>query len=344
MSPLKQVRLVRWWAAWVDLVTTRESGTTLALFRIALSLVVLQTLVSTACYGLVDVLWVGAAHGGAAVLHPNWLVRLLGGPTPFTAWTLFAVASASACLLAIGVAVRATSFVLLLSYLALTDLNPDASGGYDAMITNALWILVFARSAATLSVSCRLRTGNWFSESPVPAWPRYVLIFQLVVVYTITGLRKTGELWTALGDFNALYYILFDPHFTHFDGEAFAGFAWVAQIATAVTWLWEVLAPVLLLVLYARYTRDRAGRWRHILCHYDLRVPWAAVGIALHIGIFALLAVTPFSWIALAFYIALWRPGEWEHLLAGGRLTRRVGRLLSDSQNLPLPSDPPMGR
>ncbi len=49
----------------------------------------------------------------------------------------------------------------------------------------------------------------------IPAWPRYLLIAQLVCIYMSTGLYKTGDVWDA-GD--ALYYSLNMDHFYRFEG------------------------------------------------------------------------------------------------------------------------------
>jgi hypothetical protein len=79
----------------------------------------------------------------------------------------------------------------------------------------------------------------------IPAWPRYLLIAQLICIYTSTGLYKTGNVWEA-GD--ALYYALNMDHFYRFEGFT----QWFsAMFATTVfrwmTWVtlwWEKLFGV----------------------------------------------------------------------------------------------------
>ena len=73
-------------------------------------------------------------------------------------------------------------------------------------------------------------------------------------------------------------------------------------------WWWEVLAPLLLVVYWARHTAARGGRVRRALNRFDLRIPWAAIGISLHLGILVLINVGPFSWISLAYYLCLVPP------------------------------------
>jgi hypothetical protein len=158
----------------------------------------------------------------------------------------------------------------------------------------------------------------------VPAWPRYLFIAQLLVVYGFTGWQKVALSWTPLGGYSALYWVLQDPNWQRADWSALAAWLYpLTQLATALTWHWEQLAPLLLLVYYFRATRDRPGRLRALCNRRDLRLPFALVGVGLHVGIGCLMQLGPFSWIALAYYIALWHPAEIEHLWAG--LRRRVG-------------------
>lgn len=301
----------RLWHAWVELLSHCEPATSLARFRIAVALVILYALLSMIAADLVDVMWVDAAYGGLQTLSTkHWLVGLLGGRTPATAWTLVGSGLLLAALLAVGLGGRLTALVTLQVYYALTSAQGTLTGGYDTLVTNALWLLVLSESTATLSLDCRRRTGRFTSDRPVPAWPRYLVILQLVVVYGTTGLHKLSPVWTPGGDLSALYWVFQEPTWRRFD-MTWTASAWaypLTQLGTAVTWWWEVLAPLLLVVYWARYTAARGGRVRRALNRFDLRRPWAAIGVALHLGILVLLNVGPFSWISLAYYLCLIPP------------------------------------
>lgn len=301
----------RLWRAWVELLSHREPATSLAWFRIAVALVILYSLLSMIAAGLVEVMWVDAAHGGLQTLSTrHWLVQLLGGRTPATAWTLVGSGLGLACLLAVGLGGRLTALVTLQVYYALTSAQGTLTGGYDTLLTNALWLLVLSESTATLSLDCLRRSGRLRSDRPVPAWPRYLVILQLVVVYTTTGLHKLSPVWTPGGDCSALYWVFQEPTWRRFD-MTWTASAWaypLTQLATAITWWWEVLAPLLLVVYWARHTAARGGRVRRVLNRYDLRKPWAATGVALHLGILVLLNVGPFSLVSLAYYLCLVPP------------------------------------
>lgn len=301
--------IVRGWTAWVELLSVREPGTTLAWFRMAVGLVMIYSLLSMIAADLVEVMWVDAEHGGLLTLSTrHWLIPLLGGRTVTTAWTLVGSGLLLATLVVLGLGGRLTMLLALQVYYALTTASGVLSGGYDTMIVNALWLLVLARSTATLSLDCRLRTGRFTSDALVPAWPRYLVILQLVVVYTTTGLHKLSPVWTPGGDSSALYWVFQEPTWRRFDMTWTASVFPLTQLATAITWWWEVLAPLLLLVYWARHTAARGGRVRRVLNRHDLRKAWAAVGVGLHLGILVLLNVGPFSPISLACYLCLIPP------------------------------------
>lgn len=303
----------RWWLALVALTSTREPGAAFSLFRIAVGLVIVYALTSMIVADLVDVMWVDAQHGGLQTLSTHhWLPRVLGGHTPAVAWTLMSAGLLLSVLLVLGfggrVLGRVTALLTGQVYYALTSSHAALSGGYDVLITNALWLLVLGDATATLSFDCWRRTGRLRSDRWIAAWPRYLAILQLVVTYTTTGLKKLSPVWTPGGDHSALYWVFQDPTWRRFDMTWSASAFWLTQWGSALTWWWEVLTPLLLLAYWARYTAQRGGRVRALLNHYDLRKPWAAIGIGLHLGIVVLLNVGPFSPISLAYYLCLIPP------------------------------------
>lgn len=299
-------RLGRWWRGWVALMSTRESGEAIARFRIAVGAVVLYSIVSVIAADLLHVMWVGANYGGLQTLDAShWLVDVLGGRTHSTANIIAGAAITLAIMMIVGFGGRVTALLLLVVYYAHVTAKSTVTGGYDTMITNALWLLVLADSTATHSLDCRRKTGCWRSDRLVSAWPRYLVILQLVVIYATTGLHKLSPVWTPGGDLSALYWVFQDPTWRRFDMSFTASVFWLTQVATATTWWWEVLAPLLLVVYWLRHTRQRGGRLRRWTTRFDLRVAWAAVGVGLHLGILVMLNVGPFSWISLAYYLCL---------------------------------------
>lgn len=304
-------RLVRWWGSWVKLLDRREPGDAMALFRIATGLIVVWVLGGLWASGLMDILWVDRAFGGYRALGQGpYLVRWLGGPNPTVIHGIAGVTIGAGALLALGLGGRLSAFVTLQGYIALHRLDGNASGSSDILVTNALWLLVLARSTATLSLDCRLRTGRFLSDEEISAFPRYLGILQLVAMYGATGLQKVSAYWFPWGSYAALYYILQQPTWQRFSMTWAAKVYPLTQVSSAVTWIWEVTTPLLLLVYHLRDTADRGGRLRRWANRWDLRKPWALVGLGLHILIVVAMDVGHFSHISLAFYFCLFRPEE----------------------------------
>ena len=298
-------RPARRWRAWVRLLDRREPGTALALFRIVTGLSLLYALGTVVVADVVDLVWVDLAYGGYRPLQGRWLVRLLGGATPGVVGSLVAITFGAGVLLTAGVLARGAALVAAQGWLALTTLNPDATCAYDPLLGNSLWLLVLADSTATLSLRCRMRDGRWTSERSVTAWPRYLAILQLTVLYFGTGLSKISIHWTPAGGFSALYYILQQPSWQRTDMTWIASVYPLTQIGTAVTWLWELTWPALPLWLWLRRHPDRGGRLRRRFVRLPIRTVYVAVGVTMHVSAGALMVLGPFSAVTLAYYPCL---------------------------------------
>ncbi len=304
-------RFGRLWRRWVAFTSEREHPRTMAAFRVLVGLLALGTLAYAAIGGVVSTMWIDVAHGGVVHLGSgSWLVEALGGPKPNVVWGIFTVACVSCALVVAGAGGPLPCLVASHLYWTLARINGNTSGGYDLLFTNAFFFLLVSGANRTASIDCRLRTGKWWSDESIPAWPRRVMILQLLLMYGATGLQKMSPVWTPLGGYTALYYVLQDPNWRRFDLPWLGAWMPLVRVATAVTWHWELAAPFLLFWYWAKRTADRAGRWRRWVLRFDLRKPFALIGVGLHIGILVGLNVGPFSLISLAYYLALFTPEE----------------------------------
>ncbi|MCA9650058.1 MAG: HTTM domain-containing protein [Myxococcales bacterium] len=303
-------RPVAWWSGWVALLGGREPGTALALFRIVTGLSLLLSLGSVVASDVVELLWVDVEHGGYRSIEGGWLVQALGGATPRVVWALVGACGGAGLLLTLGLLTRASALVAGQSLLALSTLNPDARSAYDPLLVDSLWLLVLADSSATLSLRCRLRAGRWTSDRPVAVWPRYLVIAQLTVLYFGTGLNKISIHWTPAGGFSALYYILQQPSWQRGDMRWVASVYPLTQVATAVTWLWELTWPVVPLALWLRHTAERGGRLRRLFARIPVRAIYVAIGLCMHLTSTTVMVIGPFAWITLAYYPCLFRADE----------------------------------
>jgi uncharacterized membrane protein YphA (DoxX/SURF4 family) len=303
-------RPIAWWSGWVRLLDRREPGTALALFRIGSGGALLASVGSVVAADLVDVLWVDVTHGGMRPLTGGWLVQALGGATPTVVWSLVVATLVAGALLVLGLVPRLCALVAAQGLLALSGLNPHARSAYDPLLVNSLWLLVLADSGATLSVGCRVRHGRWTSDRLVTAWPRYLAIVQLVVLYTFTGLHKVSIHWTPAGGFSALYYILQQPSWQRTDMTWLASVYPLTQVGTAITWVWELTWPVVGLALWFRHTAERDGRVRRAFNRVPIRAIYVSIGVCMHLTVAAIMVVGPFSFITLAYYPCLYGADE----------------------------------
>lgn len=298
------------WRRWVGFVGAQETGEGLALFRMLSGLALIVSIGATAANGLVGAFWVDASFGGIRSLPPTWRYDLLGGATPTAAWTCVLAALGAGVALVVGIGARAAALIGGQALMALAAANPHARASYDGLLINSLWLLVLADSTATLSLRCRLRHGAWTSDALVGAWPRYLTIAQLGVLYLFTGLHKVSIYWTPAGGFSALYYIMQQPSWQLGSMHWLAWIYPVTQISTAVAWIFELSWPLMWLALYFRLHPDRPGRVRRWFNRLRVRTIYAAVGASMHLGIAIAMDVGPFTYVTLAFYPCLFRPQE----------------------------------
>ncbi|RMG99515.1 MAG: hypothetical protein D6705_03030 [Deltaproteobacteria bacterium] len=197
------------------------------------------------------------------------------------------------------------------TWIALSRLNPDTKGSYDALLVAILFLLAVARTDRALSPFAR--------RGRVLRYPRLLMAVQLAAVYGSTALHKVSAAWTPAGGYSALYYILQQPSWHRFDMRWAAHVYPLTQVATAVVWWFELSFPLLVAVLVARNMGPapvvRLGRMR-----MDLRTPWVVTGVAMHLCILAAMEVGPFSLIILSLYPSLYTPREVRTALA--RLAR----------------------
>ena len=294
------------WLSWVQFWSQKEHGTALAIFRIAMGLTLIYTFNQPLQDGIYQIIWVDKTFGGLRDLNPApWLIELLGGATPDAIWRFICLGFLCGVALLLGIFPR---FFALLGMFLMNNIswhNAMATAGHDDLIANALWLLVFANSAQTLSVMCKIKTGLWQNNTPIFAFPRYLILLQLIWMYTSTGLQKLSVHWIPFGKLDALWYILLQPTWAKYDFREAYFFYPLTQVATFSVWCFEVFSPLLLIGLYLQNTSAQGGWLRKRLQSFPLRRCFMAIGIPMHIGIHLLMAVGPFSIASVAYYAAL---------------------------------------
>ena len=299
------------WGRWVALLSRTEPPLALALFRIAVGLCAVGTVLSPVLSDVVELIWMDREFGGYRVLKRGpWLVQWLGGPSPQMIWGLIVAALVSGTALTVGLGGRVMAFLTLWSAMAATDMNGQAGGSYDELLTCAIFLVLLSDGSRTLSLDCRLRTGRWTCDTPISSWPRWLAIFQIVLAYWSTGAQKVSAYWTPAGGFSALWYIFQQPSWQRIDMHWLAPLYPLTQVATASAWIWELTSPILLLAFWYRHTRERPGRVRGFMNRIDFRLCFAIFGTVVHLGVFIFMNVGPFTWVTLAFYVCFFHPEE----------------------------------
>ncbi|HEY6878546.1 MAG TPA: HTTM domain-containing protein [Polyangiales bacterium] len=324
---------MNWRTRWVRFWDTREYADSLALVRILVPMVILWDLSQVWRLNLIRVLWAPVEEGGlgpASYEEPLiWFYQRYGATMHSTLW-LYGLTVAFAVMLMIGLFSRTSALALLLFYAQLETLSPDADRGIDTLLRNVMCILVFSRAGATFSVDARLRYKTFVSDVLVPAWPRYLVIMQLVILYFFAGLAKDAASWSFRGSYVALFYVLHEPHHARFliPHEALVWAYPLTQIGTLTTVIWERSAVLLPLLMWLRNTRERGTKWHRWANKLRLLELWIGTGIFFHLMLATLLALGIFPWGCLALYPAFARPTTlrqwWSRLRAANFATASV--------------------
>jgi hypothetical protein len=300
-------------AGWVKLCDVREGAEALAAVRICVALVVLWDMATTAQLGLTEALWAPVEEGGigpASYARPISIVYEWFGASATLAWLLFAVVCASAALLLLGLFTRTSALVLVLAYAQLALLSPAADRGIDALLRNVLMLIACSGAGATLSLDARLFHGSFARDIEVTAWPRYLIVLQLVVLYFWAGMLKQAPAWTAIDGYSALYIVMNQPHYAGLvlAPEHYRVIYPLLQIGAFATTLFERLAPLVPVLMWLRATRERGGRLRAFANRARLLELWAGTGVFFHLGLAVALQLGIFPWGCLALYPALAGP------------------------------------
>lgn len=178
-----------------------------------------------------------------------------------------------------GVFSRVTGIVAWLMMSGIYNRNSLYWEGTDTVYRCFWFILLFAKTGHAWSFDnwwrCRRAARRGRPEAPryrrVPAWPRYLMMLQLVAVYVTTGWVKTGNVWK---DGDALYYALNMDHFYRFEYVT----QWVSSVFglnlfrlnTWVVHWWESLFALVFVGVVLRFGLRHADEpW-----YRAQQVPW----------------------------------------------------------------------
>ncbi len=314
--------------AWVALWDRRESGQVLVAVRILVASVILWDFGSLWLYDLVEPIYGVQEVGGLG--NPLGRKRVPSlyrwfPPNTDTVWGAYTTVMVSAAMLWLGAGTRLAALVLLFTLSQLAFVLPPAERGIDLLLRNILFILMLSGCGKSWSVDARLRTGRWRGDGQlVTAWPRMLMVCQLLLLYGTAGMQKVGLSWTPMGGFSAMYTALHDPAFQVLSDATLDRFYWVTQLGTATTWVWELSTPLAAYAWWARASRTRPGRLRAWLNRTNFWSKWVFVGMCFHLSTAGLMRLEVFASGMLSVYPAFFAPDEW-----GGKVRWITDRLRS---------------
>lgn len=199
----------------------------------------------------------------------------------------------------VGLFTRVSAVVAAAIWLSLVGRNPLLYSMPDQLHSCLIVWLALMPSGRGLSLDARWRGKG----GPVPVWCRRIVQLQMAVVYTTTGLLKSGATW--LQDGTAIYYAMANPYNRHVDATSVMA-TLQPFVLRPITWLvllWEVAFGLFVLVLWLR---EMTGR----RVFPDMRKGFLGFGVLMHLGIQAMLYVAWFTPLTLAAYTAFLRPDE----------------------------------
>jgi hypothetical protein len=230
---------------------------------------------------------------------------------------LHATLTLSALTLTLGFFTRTSALVLLLASAQWSMVLAPADRGIDTLCRNILFILVFADAGATWSIDAIRRHGSWSSAHEIGSWARRLIIAQLVLMYFMAGVQKSGVTWYPMGNFAALYFVLQDPAIARFDFTWLEHQPWFffTQLGTAGTIVFQDTYPLVFLWIWYRMTPERGGWLRRFSNRWRLEWWWIGTGALFHLLLAASCELGIFPWAMLALYPAWVHPDALKHTL-----------------------------
>jgi hypothetical protein len=287
----------------------REPATSLAIARILVGIAIAGDMLLAVQQGLAEALFVPLPIGMGTGRSP--FPEFLPAPTPDqtgVAVFYFALAIVPALTFALGAFHRASGILLTLGLINLARFNPYGDA-IDTLYRIAVPILTVSRADARYSIDAwvRKKLGKTLPVM-VHAWPRHLMVLQLVWMYFSAAHGRGGSAWWPHGGFAAIGDVTGDPHFARFHPGSLASVYPLTQVATAISMVFEMSAP--LMVLWTLFRTEGGGSFGAFSRRLHLRWVWLALGVSLHLGIALTMKLGMFPFGVLALYPLFIHPDE----------------------------------
>ena len=300
------------WRRWVAFWDRREGPESLALARLLVGSVLFADFAGMAGERLAPDFWLAPPSGlgwGAAVDATGFVHAL--GTSPSWVTALWACALVGSLGVAVGLWLRPAALLCVAATALLGRLAPDGERAIDLLLRIVLIVLALSPADAVWSLaSVRRRRLGRPPATSIPAWPRLLLFAQLVWVYSSAAQNRGGSEWWPAGGSVALARILSDPHFARFSPGWTAALDPLPRVATALTMLFELGSPLIIVFTFAERHPERLARFGRVVRRLRLRWVWLGLGASLHLGIALTLRLGIFPFGMLALYPLFVAPEE----------------------------------
>ncbi|MBM4364717.1 MAG: HTTM domain-containing protein [Deltaproteobacteria bacterium] len=306
------------WARWRALWEGDDDPLPLVLVRVVLPLVFLWDFWQVHQLHLVIPLWGPGDAGGMGDPEHRTAVPLLYqwfAPTVATTRGAFWVLCASTMAVSLGLCLPLSSLATVLVYAQFAQVLPAADRGIDTFFRDVLLILAFSGASRRWGIDALL----FGRRERIAAWPRRLLILQVVGLYFMAGVQKAGVAWWPWGGFSALFIVLQDMAVARHAFDWLQRYYPLTQLLTGATMAFELGACLVPYAYWSRHTRERPGWLRAQFNRLDIVPGWLLLGVGMHLGIAATMRLGVFPFAMLATYPAFFHGQEIRRVL--GRLT-----------------------
>ncbi len=306
--------------------TVREKATvifgadlrSLAVFRIALALLVLMDLVNRATDLRAHYTDEGVLPRAVVMdqlLSPwSFSLNMMNGQLFFQA-LLFVAAAVAAVSLLLGYRTRLMTFVVWVLVLSIQLRAPLVGGADGSLLRLLLFWSIFLPLGAYWSLDRTLKGPDYRPSTKFLSVATVGLFMQIAFVYWFTALLKSGAEWRTDG--TSLYYALSLDQMATPLGHYLLNFPTLLQVMTFATFALEAFGPFLLFCPF--FTGP-------------VRTVAAMSFMGLHFGIWLTMDIDIFSWISALCMVCFFPEWFWENatrLLRRLDTRRRVPRVAS---------------
>jgi hypothetical protein len=221
---------------------------------------------------------------------------------PWIVFALYGALMTSLGLMVLGLWTRCTTVASWALAAQLYRHNPFFYSSADYVAQIFLFLGMFCRWGEAYSLDSwrrrrRLVLGGAAclpAVRPIPVWPLRLMALQLTVLYTSTGLLKSGPAWR---EGSAIYYALNLDNFYRVPAQGLVTWLQWLGVLPLLTWLtraWEVGWPLAIAAaLLAGYESDRRSGVRLAAGPGRRRLSWAIAGAAWAALVWALALLAP---------------------------------------------------